>query len=543
MRRLLSLVLFATLAGCEDPPATTAVVPAVPHVPVTVAASARPASVDTTAPRPTPAPAANATPTAAVAAPQARATQDRADDATGLQLHVLYVLSADAEDKQLDTNGAIARSVAAANDWLARQTGGSRLRLDTAGGQLDVTFFRSTKTHAQLGATPDDWHAALSDELAAAGFEAPNKCYAYYYGGGEQGHGAGAHVVGVGGSGYASVLMSQCVDCELGTTEAGPEEFTLLHETIHALGFVPKCAPHATDTDHTNDDPADLMYAESSADGAPPHLDARHDDYFRNDAQACLDLARSPFMDPLPARAQLPIGRPLAQDPGANPRPFQPTLADPAGSPALEAQMLAALNDARQARGLAPFRPDAGLARLARQGDQLLAGGDLATIARQAGFAGACGMAGFTTEAADDTLLAGFKTSEAFTKLAADASTNALGIGVTHGPAGAQVVLAFANQHLLVDPGPTLGEGPANSYTLALPLQPLVGGRVRAVLDGEEAGAYRLETGKPRTIYVSVPRQGKHEIKLAQETQGGRYLVELTYHVDGDAPLAKAFTP
>lgn len=536
MRRLLPFVLLAALAGCEDLPGSMPVTAAVPHIPVSVA----------TTPHPTPTPTGKVSPLASAAPPvpvTERTTADRPDDADGLQLHVLYVLSADAQDKQLDTNGAIAASVAAANAWLAGQTGGSKLRLDTAGGKLDVTFYRSAKAHAQLGPTPDDWHAALADELAAAGFDAPNKAYAYYYGGGQQQKGAGSRVVGVGGSGYASVLMSQCVDCSLGTLEAGPEELTLLHETIHALGFVPACAPHATDTAHTSDDPADLMYAESSADGAPPKLDARHDDYFRNDGLDCQDLARSPFLDPLPANLQLPVGRPLAQAPGANPTAFQPALAIPAGSPPVEAAMLAALNAARRTNGRPALMADEDLTRLARQGEALVGGGDLATLARQVGFPGACGFAGFTTPAADDALLSSFQASEAFTKLAADTTANAVGIGVTRGAAVAQVALAFANVHLQVDPAPTLGEGAASSYTLTVPLHPLAGGRVRAVLDGEEAGAYHLQAGQPRTIYVSIPRKGKHEIKVAMATQGDSYLVELTYHVDGDAPLEKAFTP
>ncbi|MDB5098458.1 MAG: hypothetical protein JWM80_2879 [Cyanobacteria bacterium RYN_339] len=554
MRLMLSLALLAVLAGCQDLPVSPTAAPGTvsrPSAPITVAASAIPTPrpvASSAAPPPSTQPSPVAKPTVPVSsAILNRSLADRVDDGNGLQLHVLYALSADAEDRQLDTNGAIARSVAAANAWLGQQTGGSKLRLDTVAGALDVTFYRSKKTHAQLGATPDDWHAAIADELQAAGFTKLNKVYAFYYGGGTQSHGAGSRVVGVGGSGYASVLLSQCVDCSLANSDqsVGTEEFTLLHETIHALGFVPKCAPHATDTEHTSDDPTDLMYAESGADDAPPQLDPKRDDYFRNDAVDCADLARSPFMDPLPARLQLPVGRPLALEPGLRPTPFKPALADVVGSPSLEASLLAALNEGRKTAGLPALLPDDGLARLSRQAGLLLGSADLGEVARQVGFAGTCGMEGFTTDvlASDATLLDNFRTSDAYKRLAADATVNGVGLGVTRTAVQAQVVATFARLHLRVAPAPTLGEGLASSYTLAIPVQPLVGGRARAVLDGEEAGAYMLEAGKPQTLYVSVPRKGKHEVRVALESKPGSYLVELSYHVDGDLPLEKAFIP
>ena len=152
-----------------------------------------------------------------------------------------------------------------------------------------------------------------------------------------------------------------------------------------------------------------------------------------------------------------------------------------------------------------------------------------------------CGFAGFTTAAADDALLSDFQASEAFTKLATDASANAVGIGVTRAAAVARVALAFANVHLQVDPAPTLGEGPAGSYTLALALHPLVAGSVRAFVDDKEAGTYRVQAGQARTIYVSIPRKGQHQILVGLATQGDTYTTELSYRVDGGASLDKAF--
>ena len=94
--------------------------------------------------------AAAPAPAQAPAAPLDRATADRPDDQTGAQVHFMYVLPSDGVDRALDTNGTMARSVAAFQSWLAGQTGGRRLRVDTYQGKLDVTFFRMSESDAEV---------------------------------------------------------------------------------------------------------------------------------------------------------------------------------------------------------------------------------------------------------------------------------------------------------------------------------------------------------------------------------------------------------
>ena len=118
---------------------------------------------------------------------------------------------------------------------------------------------------------------------------------------------------------------------------------------------------------------------------------------------------------------------------------------------------------------------------------------------------------------------------------------NLQAIGVTRDGGTAKIALAYATEHLQVDPAPTLGEGPAGSYTLALALHPLVAGSVRAFVDDKEAGTYRVQAGQARTIYVSIPRKGQHQILVGLATQGDTYTTELSYRVDGGASLDKAF--
>ena len=69
----------------------------------------------------------------------------------------------------------------------------------------------------------------------------------------------------------------------------------MIHEVLHALGFVPTCAPHHTSAGHVSDSPADLMYA-GSAPWTPSTLDLGHDDYYDAQVPGCLDLATSPYL-------------------------------------------------------------------------------------------------------------------------------------------------------------------------------------------------------------------------------------------------------
>ncbi len=73
-----------------------------------------------------------------------RATADRPDEVVGDQVHLMYVIPTDAPDEQLDVNGELTASIARMQAWLAGQTGGPKLRLDTYQGQPDITFVRTS---------------------------------------------------------------------------------------------------------------------------------------------------------------------------------------------------------------------------------------------------------------------------------------------------------------------------------------------------------------------------------------------------------------
>ena len=79
-----------------------------------------------------------------------RSAVDRLDETRGPQIHFVYAVPADGEDRRLDETGALEGSVGSFQTWLAAETGGANLRLDTYQGSLDVSFFRLAATDAAV---------------------------------------------------------------------------------------------------------------------------------------------------------------------------------------------------------------------------------------------------------------------------------------------------------------------------------------------------------------------------------------------------------
>ena len=203
---------------------------------------------------------------AAVARSSDRATADRPDEALGPQIHAVYAVPSDRPDQGLDTAGVVGAWLNDFNDWLAAQSGGTRLRLDTFQGQPDVTFIRLAETDATLTAEGSSANQTIFDELQSHGLNDPNKKYVVV----EQGGNNGA----CGWGGAIAVMY----------IEANPPGYTCQiswamlvgHEIFHMLGAVNACAPHHTSDNHVSD-PDDLMahFLPTS-----PVLDPGHDDYW-----------------------------------------------------------------------------------------------------------------------------------------------------------------------------------------------------------------------------------------------------------------------
>lgn len=239
-----------------------------------------------------------------------RTEADRPDDATGYMVRAFYVLPSDGKDERHDVEGRIAKSIEIWNDWLAGQTGGKRLRLDTCDGKLDIGFKRLSKTDAQIKASGPYVREAIEKELAPRG----KKIVAAYYGGGSTySCGGGAwppELVGHVGALYLHGTPEGPYPCDVHTlarVDDGYFEFAMLHEIFHTLGAAATCAPHQLERGHVSEDPRDLMYRGPEF-WKPSILDLNRDDYYGHSNAGCLDVAKSVFFDPLPDGAVLPPG-------------------------------------------------------------------------------------------------------------------------------------------------------------------------------------------------------------------------------------------
>lgn len=231
-----------------------------------------------------------------------RSTQDRPDERTGFQIQPLYVLPSDGEDHYLDTNGTLSTSIKAWNHWLAEQTNGFKLRIDTFNGQADIVFVRLNASAAEVAANTQ----LIREELQQRGFNQPNKIYAIYYDGANKicGDSQKMHNIGT------VYLQGELCPGELFTSDPktpGYWEFVMLHELLHALGCVPDCAPNMSKERpaHVDDHPQDIMYYRTAT--HPLILDAGRDDYYGHGRPDCYDLARSPFLEPIPDQSVLPV--------------------------------------------------------------------------------------------------------------------------------------------------------------------------------------------------------------------------------------------
>lgn len=233
-----------------------------------------------------------------VSEPNPRATADRLDDFDGPQIHVVYALPSNAEDRNLDRYGNIADSFEAIQGWISDEIG-RRLRLDTYEGELDVTFLRLSFDTQEGDGTNLDLVGRLLDETRAAIGQKPDTIYAFYYQGRATGLCGSAPRPGPAAAVYVSDSCSRSIP-GADPEEASTYEAVMLHELLHAFGAVPDCAPSQGNGAHVTDDPTDVMYAGVERGGRDEAvIDTGRDDYFGHGRASCLDTAHSPYWDPV----------------------------------------------------------------------------------------------------------------------------------------------------------------------------------------------------------------------------------------------------
>ena len=236
----------------------------------------------------------------------ARATTDRPDEVDGPQVHVVYAVPSDGEDRHLDDDGTLEGSVTSFQRWLAGETSGANLRMDTYQGSLDVTFVRLDATDAELAAQGAFVREGIEARLQASGFRGPDKIYAVYY--------DGTSTYSCGGAFWPPRLPGSVVAVYLRGLPSGPApcasnrfagasdapaywEYGMLHEILHGFGLVAECAPNHHRAGHVTAPNDDLMWAGDVGYWTfPAKLDVGRDDYYGHGRSDCPDLARSPYL-------------------------------------------------------------------------------------------------------------------------------------------------------------------------------------------------------------------------------------------------------
>jgi len=277
-----------------------------------------------------------------------RSIVDRSDDSSGPQVHVMYVIPSDGEDRQLDVDGTLARSVASFHNWFSQRSNGLAFRFDTFQGVLDITFYRLSRTNTEMIAFAAFLVTQIEQELRNAGRIDPNKLYIVYYDGGS--------TYSCGGAAWPPRVPGQMAAMYLRGTPGGVQcgaqqfvtsptqfprywEFAMLHDLVHTLGIVAEAAPN-----HTTAYPAhvperhDLMYSGPASwiIDATTVIDVGGDDYFGPEVPPGVTrLASSPFLttvaltslpllEPLSARAALELAEAFATLPPHPPFPLKP---------------------------------------------------------------------------------------------------------------------------------------------------------------------------------------------------------------------------
>ena len=227
--------------------------------------------------------------------PNPRSERDRPDDIGGPQIHFVYAVPSDWEDRNRDRFGEVERSVAGIQNWLQAQTG-QRLRVDTYQGRPDVSFLRLSFTHQEGGGFGLSVVRRLRDEASRLALRG-DKLPVFYY------EGSIAGVCGTAVNRAGAVYLG-CSGAELGIDEetASTFEVVMVHELFHVFGAVSSCAPNWIEGSHVNDVENDLMFqgVDREPRGGVTLVDVGRDDYYGHGRPDCNDVSRSRFLEAAP---------------------------------------------------------------------------------------------------------------------------------------------------------------------------------------------------------------------------------------------------
>ena len=255
---------------------------------------------------------------------------DNQDITKGKQIHAIYLLPCEREDRKFDVNLNIEFSILAINKWFLDKSKNQELRFDlTNKNQIDVTFLRVNKTMNWFDNKKEEVNNKkidISEKIKKIIYinkekfqNFSDKKFIIFFEGWERRKYINYDVCGKADfEGIISIYYTysrfkkyigndlnlkknkKIFTCtkkdhlnDKNDYNFGDAEATILHEILHLLGAPSKCGKNLDNTNsHVLDNIKDIMHKESGNE----YLDYKNNDYYNHNIEGCSDLKNSDYL-------------------------------------------------------------------------------------------------------------------------------------------------------------------------------------------------------------------------------------------------------
>ena len=221
-----------------------------------------------------------------------RSIVDRPDTNDDHQVHFIYAILKEGDDKEWDVNGYIEKQALKVNEnfikWSAKNKKskgiGQKFKYDfLKDGKLDVSFARLNLTRKEID-KPDYPNGIIYKELFKQGFNNPKKVYAIFSGfKSKHGNSEGGE-----GGPLFTILYGPAIK----SYGARDMEIVILHELFHTQGAAYDCGKRTYRGAHVKG--SDIL----GSGKVSTRIDSKNDTYYKHGIEGCPDLADSVFLTP-----------------------------------------------------------------------------------------------------------------------------------------------------------------------------------------------------------------------------------------------------
>ena len=261
---------------------------------------------------------------------EGRSFTDNPDIINGKQIHAIYLLPCEREDRRFDVNSNIEFSLLAINKWFLDKSANQELRFDiTNNNQIDVTFLRVNKTMNWFDNKKQEENNKkidISEKIKKIIYlnkdkfqNFSDKKFIIFFEGWERRKYINYDVCGKADfEGKVSVYYTysrfkkyignelnlkknkRIFTCtkkdhlnDINDLNFGDAEATILHEILHLLGAPSKCGKNLDNSkSHVADTTKDIMHKQSGNE----YLDYKNNDYYNHNIEGCSDLKNSDYL-------------------------------------------------------------------------------------------------------------------------------------------------------------------------------------------------------------------------------------------------------